>query len=182
MNHKRIIKGADKMVEQKSVWNDISKVWGRIAAVLVAVGVIATFITKVFNTPPEITYSVFAGLGITLLLISFYVDKQAEYTHNELAAHIKDSTNIRNEITSSLKDLKEITLDTRKDTIRIQLLMVMKDQPDNIDTILKLAETYFVKLEGDWYMTNEFNKWAKKHDVVVPINIITAINDNHKDN
>ena len=170
------------MEKTKSVWDDITKVWGRIAAVLAAVGIIATFITKVFNTSPELTYSIFAGLGVTLLLISFYVDKQAEYTHNELVAHIKDSINTRNEITSSLKDLKEITLDTRKDTIRIQLLMVMKDQPENIDTILKLAETYFVKLEGDWYMTSEFTKWANAHDVIVPMNISNAMNNNHKDN
>ena len=55
--------------------------------------------------------------------------------------------------------------------------MVMSHQPNNVDTILKLAEQYFVKLRGDWYMTNEFGKWAKEHDVTIPTNIIKAMND-----
>ena len=50
----------DKSDKTKSVWSDISKVWGRIAGVIAAVGVSATFIVKVFNTSPELTYSLFA--------------------------------------------------------------------------------------------------------------------------
>jgi hypothetical protein len=58
--------------------------------------------------------------------------------------------------------------------------MILEQQPGNIDTILKLAEEYFVKLGGDWYMTSEFNKWAKAHEIIVPTSIYKAIDDNHK--
>jgi len=185
-----------------SVWSDIVKIWGRIAGVIAAVGILATFITKVFNTSPELTYSLFAALGIVLLIISFYVDKQTEYTHQEI---LRYEGKARKDFTEAMKNQKEIqmeykkdtderinmfiksvdklietTAETRKDTLRIQLLMIMSHQPENIDTILKLAETYFVDLHGDWYMTSEFNKWAKAHDVEVPSHIYTAIDDNHK--
>lgn len=191
-------------MENKSVWKDITNVWSRIAGVIAAVGIIATFIVKVFNTQPELTYSIFAGLGIVLLLISFYVDKQAKYSHEEIISYEKkareDFTNAMQEqkrmqieykqctderiesFKESVKELVETTRETRKDTLRIQLLMILENQPNNIDTILKLAETYFVILHGDWYMTSEFNKWAKKHDVVIPNSIYDAIDNTHKEN
>jgi hypothetical protein len=54
-------------------------------------------------------------------------------------------------------------------------LMVLSQQPDNVDTIFKLAEAYFVGLQGDWYMTNEFVKWAKNHNIVIPPNIFKSM-------
>lgn len=191
----------DKINKIKSVWSDIAKTWGRIAGVLAAVGLIATAVVKIFNTPVELTYSLFAALGLILLIISFYVDKQTEYTYQEIVAYEHKT---RAEFAKIMKETKQQTLDmkkdsnkkidilagnvekvlkiskeTRQDTIRIQLLMIMEHQPDNIDTIIKLAEKYFIELKGDWYMTSEFNKWAKAHDVIVPANIYEAIDDNH---
>ncbi len=117
------------------------------------------------------TYSVFAGFGIILLIISFYVDKQTEYTHQEI---LKYESKAREDFTKAMKVAREQTLElkedsdkriasfreavdelidttreTRRDTLRIQLLMILAHQPDNIDTILKLAQTYFVNLQGD---------------------------------
>ena len=192
----------DNTNKPKSVWNDTARIWGRIAAVLTAVGLIATAIVKIFSAPPELTYSIFAALGVVLLVISFYVDKQSEYTQQEiikcgertkkeLCAIIKEQENIveqyREEsdkrmdyFSENVDTLVEITKETRRDTVRIQLLMMIENQPKNTDTILRLAETYFVELEGDWYMTSEFYKWAKANDIIVPANINNAIkiNDN----
>ena len=194
----------DDANKTKSVWSDIVKVWGRIAGVIAAVGILATFITKVFNTSPELTYALFASIGVVLLITSFYVDRQTEYTHQEILKYegkarkdfteamqnqkqmqmeYKQDTDERiNMFVESVNKLMKTTEETRKDTLRIQLLMIMSHQPDNIDTILKLAETYFVDLHGDWYMTSEFNKWAKEHNVTVPAHIYGAIDDNHKEN
>lgn len=72
-------------------------------------------------------------------------------------------------------ELREIRLDTT----RLQLLILMEHQPDNIDTILSVAEYYFVKLKGDLYMTVLFNKWAKEHKVDIPTNIYDSIK-NHQ--
>lgn len=193
----------DEAKEPKSVWNDISKSWKRVAAVITAVGVIATFITKIFNTPPELTYSIFTALGIILLIISFYVDRQSVYIHEEVVNYEKkaradfievmqkarqqtidmkeDSNKKINDLAGDIKTLLKVSGETRRDTVRIQLFMIMHNNPDNIDTILKMAEMYFVDLKGDWYMTNEFNKWAKHHDVIVPTNIYDAMKNNHNE-
>lgn len=191
----------EKENKPKSVWTDISKTWGRIAAVLAAVGGAATFVTKVFNTSPELTYSVFAALGLMLLIISFYVDKQTLYLHEEIIlyeqrarkdfydaiqkdrqemANIKKESNERAEkLDTTIDKVLAVTEETRKDTVRIQLLMILSHQPENTDTILKLAEKYFIDLDGDWYMTNVFGKWAKEHDITIPVNILQAMSNNH---
>ena len=183
----------------KTPWSDVSSIWKKVAAVIAAVGVLATLTVNIFDTPADITYTIFAFLGLILLLISWYVDKQALYSHEELMTHEKQA---REKIISSLGDIREkihtveeesknrseafnqrfdkilsVVEDTRKDTLRIQLLMLMREENNNIDTILRVAETYFVKLQGDWYMTSEFYRWAKAHDVVIPDSIWESIKD-----
>lgn len=183
----------------KTPWSDVSLIWKKIAGVIAAVGILATFTVKVFHTPEAITYITFSLLGLVLLIISWYVDLSAKYIHKNVIEYEgkemkklydlmyfgkdetyklkEDSDKKINEINETLTKVLDISEDTRKDTLRIQLMMLMRDQEDNIDTILRVAETYFVKLQGDWYMTSEFNKWAKKHDVTIPKNIWGSIKD-----
>lgn len=52
-----------------------------------------------------------------------------------------------------------------QDTCRLQLLHMFEHQPDNIDTILSLADHYFNDLGGNWYMSAELSRWAKEHNV-----------------
>ena len=187
---------------KKTPWNDISSIWKKIAAVISAVGVLATLTVTLFNTPVGITYAIFTFLGLILLLISWYVDKQAKYSHDELVSHTnnaskifskaidetkalaikigENSENRLNRFEKRVDELIEITEDTRKDTLRIQLLMLMSNEENNVDTILKVAELYFIGLHGDWYMTSEFCKWAKKHDVVIPDGIWSVMKE-HSD-
>ena len=175
------------MKEEKSAWDDISRVWKRVAAVLAACGALAAFLVNGFGFPMDKTILYVSVLGIMLLLVSFYVDKQTKYIREEIKAckketdeqlfeHAKESTRVIDNVGKTLDEVKNLTLDTRKDTLRIQLLMIMRDQPENTDTILKLAETYFVKLKGDWYMTVEFMKWAKEHDIMIPEEVFKCLN------
>ena len=167
------------MEKEKSAWDDISKVWKRIAAVVAAMGVITTFFVNVFGSPLDKTVTITSCLGVVILLISFYVDKQTKYIREEikdnrkvsddkLSEHISESNKIIQTFGDTLKEMKKTGEDTRKDTLRIQLIMVIRDDPTNKDTILKLAQAYFVELKGDWYMTDMFLNWAKEHDVIVP--------------
>ena len=191
----------DNANKSKSVWNDVARIWGRITGVIAAIGILATFITKVLKTPPELTYSLFAALGVVLLIISFYVDRQSEYTHQEILKYegkaredftkamqnqkqmqseYKKDTDKRIEIfADNVEQLIHTTQETRKDTLRIQLLMMMMHQPKNTDSVLKLAEKYFVELHGNWYMTTEFTRWANENNVMIPQSIYQAMTNNH---
>ena len=50
---------------------------------------------------------------------------------------------------------------------RSQLLTLMSDYPDNESEILKVADYYFNELDGDWYMTDLFTKWADSRGIDV---------------
>lgn len=61
------------------------------------------------------------------------------------------------------------------DAIRGQLLALMSDYPDNESEILKVADYYFNGLDGDWYMTGLFTKWADSRGIDVT-KIVTVKN------
>ena len=58
-------------------------------------------------------------------------------------------------------DIKGTLKKLEKDGLRTQLLLLLLLQPDEETEILKIAEHYFVKLKGNWYMTSMFSKWCK---------------------
>lgn len=59
------------------------------------------------------------------------------------------------------QDIKGTLKKLEKDGLRTQLLLLIVMQPDEETEILKIAEHYFVKLKGNWYMTSLFSKWCK---------------------
>ena len=58
-------------------------------------------------------------------------------------------------------DIKGTLKKLEKDGLRTQLLLLLLLQPDEETEILKIAQHYFVKLKGNWYMTSMFSKWCK---------------------
>lgn len=64
--------------------------------------------------------------------------------------------------------LKDEILTLKKDGIRTQLLLMILIKPGEEQEILKIAETYFEKLKGNWYMTSIFNKWLEANKVAKP--------------
>lgn len=51
------------------------------------------------------------------------------------------------------------------DAVRSELLVLMNHYPDNESEIMKVAEYYFNELDGDWYMTGLFTKWAESRGI-----------------
>jgi len=68
-------------------------------------------------------------------------------------------------ITRKDSDIKGTLKKLEKDGLRTQLLLLILMQPDEQTEILKIAEHYFVKLKGNWYMTSVFSKWCKSKDL-----------------
>ena len=63
------------------------------------------------------------------------------------------------------KNLKGTLKKLEKDGLRTQLLLLILMQPDEETEILNIAQHYFVKLKGNWYMTSVFSKWCKSRDL-----------------
>lgn len=142
-------------------FDKISAGWKRLAGVIAAVTTLTTVTVEFTGWEILKVGACYVLAGAVVLFSGWMLDD-----------HIKkfDETNEENEkrfdrIDECLKVIKEHSLETHKDTVRLQLLHLFQSQPENIDTILVLSEKYFCQLEGDWYLTNMFMSWAEKHGV-----------------
>lgn len=55
-----------------------------------------------------------------------------------------------------------------KDILRTQMLLMLKDFPEEKAEILKIAEHYFGDLDGNWYLTTMFNTWLTENNIAKP--------------
>ena len=54
------------------------------------------------------------------------------------------------------------------DSVRTQLMLLIKSYPGKVNEILVLAYKYFVVLKGDTYMTSLFSDWLYKKNMEKP--------------
>lgn len=46
-----------------------------------------------------------------------------------------------------------------QDMVRLQLLLLISDYPEETQEIMRVGQRYFDEMHGNWYMTAIFNKW-----------------------
>lgn len=72
-----------------------------------------------------------------------------------------------NAISSQISDFQQETRENstrhEQSVTRIELMVLMEHDPDNVAEIEKLAHHYFVDLGGDTYMTGLYSKWCSIH-------------------
>lgn len=86
-------------------------------------------------------------------------------------AKISKKTGLESKVDDIIEEMAEQREALRmqeKDSLRIELKLMISDYPDEETDILRLAEYYFVKLKGNWTMANVFRKWCEEHDVSIP--------------
>lgn len=75
---------------------------------------------------------------------------------------------------SARKGLKSKVKKIEKDTVRLQLLFLIYNTPEEEHEILQVAEYYFRTLKANWYMSSLFDKWLKKRGLERPIWFVTG--------
>lgn len=101
----------------------------------------------------QLVLSTILGSAGVFSLIQFFISRHDNRKD--------DLCNIRKEL-SSIKKTQEQTI------IRVtrgELKDLIRDDPDNINAILQVAEYYFIELDGNAYAHAIFEKWAKEHGV-----------------
>lgn len=70
-------------------------------------------------------------------------------------------------MSSQMEDLKaEMQASDREQTqaiTRVELLMLMTQDPENKAAIEKMARYYFKALDGDLWMTSRYSSWAREY-------------------
>ena len=72
------------------------------------------------------------------------------------------------QIEGQLKEIDKKLIQTEKDELRTQLLLMISDYPHEKQEILRLAEHYFGDLHGNWYATTIFNSWLEQNSIARP--------------
>ena len=115
-----------------------------------------------------------------MLIIGFLIEKSEERQRIALKEQEEKSIARVESFKESVNEIKSLAIETRLDNLRTLLTLYMHDQPENHDTILKIAEKYFCEFHGDWVMTDEFLKWADRENeagrkVHIPSSLLTAV-------
>ncbi len=159
-----------------STLDDIKQMKAYILGVIGFATATTGILVGTFNVDPVKTTIATTATAIVALFLGWLVQKAEKRVHNELQVHIKESNELREELKECMVTNRERLDEIRKDTLRIQLSQYLTNQPDNVDAILLMAEEYFCKLGGNWYMTNEFINWAEAHKVKPEIVLSCKVN------
>lgn len=65
--------------------------------------------------------------------------------------------------TAQLNRIEQKTMQNEKAIVRLQLIYLIHEQPQNKDTILLTAQRYFIELDGNGEAWSIFDAWAKQN-------------------
>lgn len=84
---------------------------------------------------------------------------------NAVASHIEaQTTEIQQEVQNLSGTVEAQDREQEQRLMRLELMMLMEHDPDNVLGIEKLAKEYFSeRINGNSYMTSYFTKWAKQY-------------------
>lgn len=71
-------------------------------------------------------------------------------------------------ILDKIDDLDKKVTETELSSTRAELMMLMKDYPENWDDICTKAHHYFIDLHGDSYITTLYSQWLKSRNMEKP--------------
>lgn len=70
---------------------------------------------------------------------------------------------VSSQISGFQQEVKDANQRQEQALTRVELMVLMEHDPDNIVAIEKMARYYFQELNGDLYMTQRYSDWAKTH-------------------
>ena len=80
----------------------------------------------------------------------------------------QEKSDKKNTMKQEIEDIQKTVRRLEKDGCRTQLLLMMRDYPDERAEILQLGAHYFGDLDGNWYLSSLFAAWIKKQGIEKP--------------
>lgn len=71
---------------------------------------------------------------------------------------------ISSQISSFQEEVRTADKADKQATTRIELMVLMNHDPDNVVAIERMAKYYFQELDGDLYMTQQVSDWCNEHN------------------
>lgn len=92
-----------------------------------------------------------------ILVITGAVAGTVSWLNNQL----KDA--ISNQVSALQSEMQVSDERTEIQIARLELMMLIDIQPENVTEIEKVAKHYFKDLGADWYLSGVYSAWAKKY-------------------
>ena len=96
-----------------------------------------------------------AGLVSAVLVLVSAATGLCTWISNQFASAVSA------EISEFRKEAKESNDKQEQAITRVELMVLMEHDPDNVVAIEKMARYYFQELDGNLYMTQKYSEWAK---------------------
>lgn len=81
-----------------------------------------------------------------------------------LVRHLDKKDGQRNKISEIEKKVNR----NEVDNVRLQMMLLMSDYPEEKQEIMRCAEHYFRDLKGNWYMSTLFSRWLANNGMTNP--------------
>lgn len=80
---------------------------------------------------------------------------------------------VSSQISDFQQETREADLRHEQAVTRVELMMLMEHDPENVVAIEQMAKHYFSELEGDKYMTSKYSAWARQYggDMTIVIGV-----------
>lgn len=80
---------------------------------------------------------------------------------------------VSSQINDFQQETREANLRHEQAVTRVELMMLMEHDPENVVAIDQMAKHYFSELKGDKYMTSKYSAWAKQYggDMTIVIGV-----------
>jgi len=86
-----------------------------------------------------------------------------------LITHHDKKKGVIAEMAKDIKELKKFNQEERLDLLRIQLMTLIHIHPENVVEIMEVAEEYFMKHNGNWYMSSLFKEYLESQNMELPL-------------
>lgn len=168
------------MEKKQTIFDDIKEIKGYILGVIAFATAVAAFLTQIVKFPMDVTLAGVTFISVYMVFVGFLINKSEQRQTIALKKQDEKSAARVESFKESVNEIKNLAIETRLDNLRTLLTLYMHDQPENHDTILKIAEKYFIEFHGDWVMTDEFLKWAENESqagrkVYIPASLLDVV-------
>lgn len=168
------------MDEKQTIFEDLKEIKGYILGVIAFATATSVFFTQVFDLSIQPVLATTSIATICMLFIGLLIAKSEKRQRIALQKQEEKSLARVESFKESVNEMKNLVIETRLDNLRTLLTLYMHGQPQNHDTILKIAEKYFIEFHGDWVMTDEFLKWAENESqagrkVYIPASLLDVV-------
>ena len=133
---------------------------------------VATVLVQALHFRPEPTIIAVAGFACALVLIVILIQRSENRQRQIVEEHVSTRAEQMASLNKRLDVVDSVLLEIQRSTLRTEMNNAIARHPENHDTILKMAEKYFLGLDANWVQVDLFQGWMdKEKEAGRPVNV-----------